>query len=78
MSQIPLILRRISIPWLRKMSKRNYNKADSAVWVYTMLCLIVCRYDKHNIPQQQDTPTEPTPVQEPAYADAQTPTGGNT
>ena len=43
----------------------------SAVWVYAILSLIVCRYDEHNIPQQLDTPTEPTAgswigVQEPA------------
>ena len=42
-----------------------------------MLCLFVYGYDEHSIPQQQDTPTEPTPVQEPAYADAQSPSGGN-
>ena len=43
-----------------------------------MLSLIVCRYDEHNVPQQRDTPTEPTVVvQEPAYAEAQTPIGAN-
>ena len=41
----------------------------------TLLCLFVCRYDEHNIPRQQDTPTEPTVVvQEPAYADVRIPT----
>ena len=42
-----------------------------------MLYLFVCRYDEHNIPPQQKTPTEPTVVQQPAYAEAQTPIGGN-
>ena len=43
-----------------------------------MLCLIVCRYDEHSIPQQQGTLTEPTVVvQEPAYAEVQTPIGAN-
>ena len=42
-----------------------------------MLYLFVCRYDEHNIPQQQDTPTESAVVQEPAYTETQTPIGGN-